>query len=63
MSLLTGGTQRRLSAPSLQKAGIIEYRRGAVSILKRDVLEESACECYATIKTEMARILNPYTLN
>ena len=60
------GVQRAgvtIAAGSLQKAGIIEYRRGAVSILKRDKLEETACECYATIKAETARLLAQYKKN
>ncbi len=38
-----------LAAGILQKAGIIEYARGIVRILKRKGLEEAACECYAII--------------
>jgi CRP-like cAMP-binding protein len=60
------GVQRAgvtIAAGSLQKAGLIGYRRGTVSILKRDELEETACECYATIKAETARILDQYRNN
>ncbi|PYX60003.1 MAG: Crp/Fnr family transcriptional regulator, partial [Acidobacteria bacterium] len=38
-----------LAAGILQKAGIIEYARGIVRILKRKNLEEAACECYGII--------------
>jgi CRP-like cAMP-binding protein len=47
------GTDRptvSLAAGVLQKKGIIEYTRGAVKILNRKKLEESACECYAVIR-------------
>ena len=35
-----------LVAGELQKAGLIEYRRGNISIEDRERLEEVACECY-----------------
>src|SRR5664280_1275214 len=43
------GTDRpsvSLAAGGLQKKGIIEYTRGAVKIVNRKKLEDSACECY-----------------
>lgn len=45
------------AAVSLQKAGIIRYRRGRISILNRAALEAIACECYEVIKTEYHRLL------
>ena len=33
-------------AGTLQKAGLIAYRRGTVAILDREKLEAAACECY-----------------
>jgi hypothetical protein len=39
-----------LIAGSLQRAGLIKYHRGAVTILDRDRLEEAACDCYQVIK-------------
>lgn len=47
------GTDRpsvTLAAGLLQKAGLIEYGRGAVRITNRPQLEEFACECYAVIR-------------
>ena len=35
-------------AHQLQQAGLIQYRRGFVSILDRAKLEAASCECYAT---------------
>ncbi len=35
-----------LAAGALQRSGLIEYRRGLVTILDRTALEESGCECY-----------------
>ena len=35
-----------VSAGTLQRAGLIEYRRGKVKILSREDLESAACDCY-----------------
>jgi CRP-like cAMP-binding protein len=35
-----------VSAGTLQRAGLIEYRRGKVRILSREDLESAACDCY-----------------
>jgi CRP-like cAMP-binding protein len=43
------GTDRStvsLAAAALQKKGIIEYVRGAVKVVNRRKLQNSACECY-----------------
>ena len=34
-------------AGTLQRAGLITYRRGNVQIVQRESLEKAACECYA----------------
>jgi CRP-like cAMP-binding protein len=47
------GTDRpsvSLAAGVLQKKGFIEYTRGAVKIVNRKKLENSACECYDVIR-------------
>jgi len=36
------------AASSLQRRGLIEYRRGKVEVLDREALEGEACACYAT---------------
>jgi len=46
-----------LVAASLQKAGLIEYRRGSVKIVDRQRLEAACCECYHTVKDQMRRLL------
>ena len=46
------------AAGNLQRAGIISYRRGHISVLKRSGLETNACECYAVVKKEIARLLS-----
>ena len=38
------------AAAVLQRREIIEYTRGAVKIVNRKKLEDSACECYGVIQ-------------
>jgi hypothetical protein len=40
-------TLASLCARSLQKSGLIEYRRGKITVIGRKGVEECACECYA----------------
>jgi len=42
---------------ALQKAGLIRYRRGHVSILDHEALRLRACECYDISKLEFDRLL------
>lgn len=41
----------------LQKAGLIRYRRGHVTILDHERLRQRACECYEISKREFDRLL------
>jgi CRP-like cAMP-binding protein len=45
------------AAGQLQKAGLIRYQRGRITVLDRDKLEGRACECYAVVKKEYDRLL------
>ncbi|MDP1862742.1 MAG: Crp/Fnr family transcriptional regulator [Thiobacillus sp.] len=45
------------AAGKLQRAGLISYRRGHISVLDRTGLESHACECYAVVKKELVRLL------
>jgi CRP-like cAMP-binding protein len=45
------------AAGKLQAAGLIEYRRGRITVLDRAGLEARVCECYAVVKTEYDRLL------
>jgi CRP-like cAMP-binding protein len=47
------------AALALQRAGLIEYRRGRVTVLERDGIERRSCECHAVIKAEYDRLLGP----
>ncbi|ABE42142.1 Crp/Fnr family transcriptional regulator [Polaromonas sp. JS666] len=44
-------------ALKLQKAGLISYARGRISVLDRQGLEQRTCECYAVVKKEYDRLL------
>lgn len=45
------------AALKLQKAGLIRYARGRITVLDRPGLEQRTCECYAVVKTEYDRLL------
>jgi CRP-like cAMP-binding protein len=47
------------AAGNLNKAGLINYHRGHITVLDRPGLETRACECYAVVKKEFDRLL-PY---
>ena len=46
------------AAGKLQRLGVIEYRRGAITVLDRLALEQLSCECYAVVKRESDRLLS-----
>lgn len=46
------------AAGALQRAGLIRYRRGIVTILDRAGLRRQACECYGLSKREFDRLLD-----
>ncbi len=45
------------AAGKLQRAGLIDYRRGHIRVLDRQGLEARACECYQVVKAEFDRLL------
>jgi CRP-like cAMP-binding protein len=45
------------AALKLQKAGLIQYRRGRIAILDRAGLEGRSCECYAVVRRAYDRLL------
>ncbi len=47
------------AASKLQRAGVIRYSRGDITVLDRGRLEQLCCECYAALKAETDRLL-PY---
>jgi CRP-like cAMP-binding protein len=44
-------------ALNLQRAGLIRYTRGRITVLDRAGLERRTCECYAVVKREYDRLL------
>jgi hypothetical protein len=46
------------TAGNLQRAGLISYRRGHITIVDRVKLESCACECYGVVKKEFDRLLH-----
>ncbi len=47
------------AAGKLQKAGLIHYSRGRITVLDRLGLEARVCECYQVVKKEFDRLLPP----
>jgi CRP-like cAMP-binding protein len=50
-------TSVSMVAHTIQQAGFIRYHRGHIRVLNVEGLEESACECYATLKAQEDRLL------
>ena len=48
-----------IAMSSLVKAGLIEHKRGTVTITNRSGLEAAACECYREMQTELEEFLPP----
>jgi CRP-like cAMP-binding protein len=45
------------AAGKLQRAGLIHYRRGHISVSDRSGLEGRACECYGVLHREVSRLM------
>jgi CRP-like cAMP-binding protein len=46
-----------VAAGMLQQAGLITYRRGRVTILDGERLEDASCECYRVVSAQHERLL------
>ncbi|MEH2080202.1 MAG: Crp/Fnr family transcriptional regulator [Nostoc sp.] len=46
-----------VAAKTLSRTGMIRYQRSHISILKREALKATSCECYQVIQGEFARLL------
>jgi CRP-like cAMP-binding protein len=58
------GVQRSsvsLSAHTLQKAGLVRYSRGIITILDREGLKETGCECYEVVREYIDKVYPPLT--
>ena len=54
------GVQRSsvtLVARKLQEVGLISYRRGRIHVLDVEGLQDSCCECYATINRHFHQLV------
>lgn len=54
------GTRRSgvtVAAGTLSQAGMIRYTRGKITIVERESLESTSCECYQVVKNELTRLL------
>ncbi|HEY6326153.1 MAG TPA: Crp/Fnr family transcriptional regulator [Candidatus Cybelea sp.] len=47
-----------LAAENLQRGGLIEYRRGKMTVKNRPALERVACECYAAARAELDKLFS-----
>ena len=52
-----------VAAQALQAKGSIAYRHGTVFVLDRKLLEAAACECYAAITADYARLIGEPALS
>jgi CRP-like cAMP-binding protein len=58
LAMMLGSTRPTVTvvAGTLQKAGLIRYRHGKVTVVDRKSLEEASCECYSTVKAAFNRL-------
>lgn len=48
-----------VAAGALQRAGLIRYRRGLITILDRHGLEKVSCECYQVVRNAYIQLMGP----
>jgi hypothetical protein len=58
LAMMLGSTRPTVTvvAGTLQRAGLIAYTHGRLSVLDRAGLEAASCECYATVKERFDRL-------
>ena len=58
LAMMLGTTRPTVTvvAGTLQKAGLINYKHGRMTILDRNRLESASCECYGTVKAQFDRL-------
>ena len=62
MMLSVRRTRVSAAAGALQKAGLIRYTRGNITVLDRSGLVRRSCECYGVSKREFDRLLGKRTM-
>jgi CRP-like cAMP-binding protein len=56
------GSQRAgvsIAMSMLKKAGLIDHKRGNITIINRAGLEDAACECYGAMRNELDKLFAP----
>ena len=48
---------RQMDNQDLQRAGLISYAHGYITILNRPGLEAASCECYDTVRQQFEQLL------
>ena len=58
LAMMLGSTRPTVTvvAGTLQKAGLITYKHGRITMLDRKSLESASCECYGTVKGHFDRL-------
>ena len=58
LAMMLGATRPTVTvvAGTLQKAGLIKYGHGHITILDRPGLEKASCECYETVRRHFDRL-------
>ena len=51
-----------IAAGVLQRAGVIDYKRGSIRVLDRRSLEDASCECYGIVHKHFQRFLGRSSL-
>jgi len=61
MAQMIGARRNSVSlvASTLQQANVIHYSRGHIEITDIEGLRKTACECYASVKSQYERLLRP----
>ena len=52
-----------IAASTLQRAGVIKYQHGKITILDRTSLEDAACECHEVVAGEYRRLVREHVVN
>jgi CRP-like cAMP-binding protein len=52
-----------IAASELQKAGVLRYQHGRITIIDRVGLENAACECYEAVSSEYRRMFGEHAEN